>query len=171
MYAFAEISGCRSAVAESESRDHIAFGCGAETCATARQSFASYLFPQMEFCRFDFHAFRIGFDLRNDGIYFFRFKVNEIVHEPLGFYNMFCQTCEIKRCLKGERIVDVAVEVDGQQAATVVRAQRYLTARIGRHRAETEIGVAVGYGFADYRVPEEHARFCRLPGVVYDLRP
>ena len=39
--------------------------------------------------------------------------------------------------------VTVAIQIDSQQPATVVRTQRYLSARIGGNSTEAEIGIAL----------------------------
>ena len=62
---------------------------------------------------------------------------------------------KIKICLGSERLLYVAIQIDSQQPATVVRTQRYLSARIGGNSTEAEIGIAVGYRLACHGVPEQ----------------
>ena len=65
----------------------------------------------------------------------------------------------------------IAQQIERQQAARIVGAERDLAAGVGRNRHETLVGIAVGNAFADDRIPEQHARFGRLPRVVDDLLP
>ena len=50
-------------------------------------------------------------------------------------------------------------------------AERDFTTRVGRNRHEALVSIAVGHAFADDRIPEQHARLGRLPGIVDDLVP
>jgi len=84
---------------------------------------------------------------------------------------VFLEFGEVEPRLFGERIVDVGEEVERQQAARVVGAERNLAAGVGRDGHEAFVGIAVGDAFADDRIPEQHARLGRLPGVVDDLFP
>ncbi len=84
---------------------------------------------------------------------------------------MAAELVEVELRLRGERIVHIAVEVHCQQTATVVGAERYLAAGVGGYGAEAFVGITVGHRFAQDGVPEQHARFGALPGVVDDLVP
>ena len=77
----------------------------------------------------------------------------------------------VEACLGREGVVDVAVEVDGDEAAAVVGAERDLAARVGAQGLEAQVGIAVGDGLADDGVPKHHARLSRLPSIVDDLVP
>ena len=70
-----------------------------------------------------------------------------------------------------ERVVHIAQQVERQQAARIVGAERDFTAGVGRNRHEALVGIAVGHAFADDRIPEQYARLGRLPGIVDDLVP
>ena len=84
---------------------------------------------------------------------------------------MVGEKLEIELGLRREGILHIAVKVDGHEAAAVVGAERNLAAGVGRHGREALVGVAVGDALADDRVPEQHARLGRFPGVVDDLLP
>ncbi len=84
---------------------------------------------------------------------------------------MQAELVEIEARLRRERRLDVAQQVDGQQAARVVGAERNLAARIGRYGRESLVGITVGHALAQHRIPEQHARLGRLPGIVDDLLP
>ncbi len=84
---------------------------------------------------------------------------------------MGAEKLKVKLGLGGKRIFDVAVQVDGQQTAAVVRAERYLTAGVGRDGAEAQVGIAVGQRLAGDGVPEEHTRLGRAPRIVDNLAP
>ena len=77
----------------------------------------------------------------------------------------------VEASLRRKRVVDIAVEVDGDETAAVVGAERNLTTRVGAQSLEAQIGIAVGDRLADDGVPKHHAGFCRLPCVVDDFVP
>ena len=81
------------------------------------------------------------------------------------------EALEVEAGLLREGFVHIAEEVDGQQTARVVGAEGNLAAGVGRDRHEALVGIAVGDALADNRIPEEHAGFGRLPGVVDNLLP
>ena len=49
---------------------------------------------------------------------------------------MLPEEIKVKRSLCRKGVAHVAVEVDRQQTATIVRTERYLTARVGRDSLE-----------------------------------
>ena len=53
----------------------------------------------------------------------------------------------------------------------MMRCASCLATRIGAHRLETQVGIAVGNAFADDCVPKQHAGLSTLPCVVHDLLP
>ena len=77
----------------------------------------------------------------------------------------------VEASFRRERTVDITVEIDGQQTAAVVGAERNLSAGVGAQRLETQVGIAIGDGLADDGVPEHHTRFRRLPCIVDDFVP
>ena len=76
---------------------------------------------------------------------------------------------ELRRRLEG--VVHIAEEVERQQAARVVGAERNLAAGVRRDGHKALVGIAVGHALADDRIPEEHAGLGRLPRIVDDLLP
>ena len=84
---------------------------------------------------------------------------------------MLTEEVEVEGSFVGEWVVDIRIEVDSNESAAVVGAQRYLTAWVGADGAISEVGIAVGYTLTKYSIPEQHSRFCRLPSVMYYLLP
>ncbi len=84
---------------------------------------------------------------------------------------MLCEKFVVERGFGRERLAHVRIEIDGQQAAAVVRTQRNFAAGVCRYGAETEVGVAVRNRLAGYGVPEQHARLGRFPGIMDDFVP
>ena len=84
---------------------------------------------------------------------------------------MVAELVEIELRVGLERILHVAQQIHGQQAARVVGAERNLAAGVGRDRREAFVGIAVGDALADDRIPEQHARLSRFPRIVDDLFP
>ena len=117
------------------------------------------LFPEFQFDATDVCIFRIALNLFDDGIYLFKLKIDDIVHHPHGCVDVFLEFLEVERSLGGKWFIDVSIEVDSQQPAAVVGAERNLAARIGRYGAESQIGIAVGDRLPDDRIPEEYAGF------------
>ena len=76
----------------------------------------------MFFGLFDFFGLRVGLYLGEDGIYFLHFEVYDVVHDALCLAYMLPEKVEIEFGLCCERIFDVAVKVDCEQAAAVIRA-------------------------------------------------
>ena len=65
----------------------------------------------------------------------------------------------------------VRIKVDAQQAARIIRTQRYFAAWIGAHGAETQVGITIGDAFTGDGIPEQYTRFCALPSIVNNLLP
>ena len=84
---------------------------------------------------------------------------------------MAAEKVEVKVCFGGEGLLDIGVEVDGQQSAGVVGTEWDLAAGVGGYGLESEVGVAVGERLACDGVPEEYAGFGRFPCVVDYLGP
>ena len=84
---------------------------------------------------------------------------------------MVAEEVEVERGLGGEGMLDIAVEVAGDESATIVRAERYFATRIGGDGAVAEVGITVGHALADDGVPEHHTGLGRSPGVVDDFVP
>ena len=154
MYFHGKVRGFLRTVTEAECGQHVAFCRAAYACTPSLSAFLVYLFPQMTFRALYFLGFRVGVYFLENHFNLFQFQVDDVVHQPLGQLHMFLEQIEIEIGFRRERVDHVSIKVDGQQAATVIRAERYLAARIRTHGTETEIGIAVGYGFAQNRVPE-----------------
>ena len=84
---------------------------------------------------------------------------------------MVAEQVEVELRIGPEGVVHVAEQIERQQAARIVGTERNLAAGIGRNRAEALVGIAVGHALAQDRIPEQHARLGRLPGVVDNLLP
>ena len=109
--------------------------------------------------------------LFDDGLDLLELQIDDIVHDAHRGRDVAPELAEVERRLFRERLVYIAVQIDRQQAAAVIRAERNFAAGIRRDRPEAQIGVAVGNGLAQDRVPEQNAGFGRLPCVVDDLVP
>ena len=84
---------------------------------------------------------------------------------------MFCKKVKIKISLGSERILHIAVEVDGNQAAAVIGAQGYLTAGVGGDGLEAQVSIAVGHRLTRDSIPEQDARLGTFPRVVNNFSP
>ncbi len=166
-----EIDGLRTAVGEPERREHIAFGRDAQTGSAALQRLVANLFPERKLHTPYVLIFGVGRYFLYYGIDLFEFEVYDVVHKAHGLADVLLEQVEIELGLFRERILHVTVQIERQQAAAVVWTQRNFTARICRNGGEPEVRIAVGYGFADYGVPEQNSRFGRFPCVVYDFVP
>ena len=159
------------AVSEPQCGEHVALGGDAESRAAALECLLAYLLPQGELYAADVEVFRVVFYLVVDDVYLFEFEVDDVVHQSHGRLHMAAELVEVELRLRGEGVVHIAVQVYRQQAAAVVGTERNLAAGVGGYRAEAFVGIAVGYRLTDDGIPEEHAGFGALPGVVDDFVP
>ena len=84
---------------------------------------------------------------------------------------MVTEKLEVEGGFAREWVLYVGIEVDSEQSAAIVGAERDLTTGVGGDCTEAQIGIAIGYRFADDRIPEEYTGFGRLPSVVDDFAP
>ena len=161
----------RSAVAESESGEHIAFTCSAYARASSFKCFSLDFFPEMFFGLFDFCCFRVTFDFLENEIYFLHFEINDVIHHSLGSFYVLVEKFEIEFGFVGKRILDVGIKIYRKQTATVVRTKWNFAARVGGYSPESEIGITIRYRFTGDSVPEQDSRFGRFPGIVNNLVP
>ena len=171
MHTYAYIGGLLRAVTQTQRGNHVAFGSYAHAGAPSHAAFAFNLLPKVIFCTLHLIILRIVFYLLHDEVYLFEFQIHNIVHNSLGDSHVFGKLVEVEIGLFGKRINHIAKQVYAKQATTVVRTERNFATRISADRAKTQVGIAVGDAFAQYGVPEKHARFCTLPCVMYDFFP
>ena len=84
---------------------------------------------------------------------------------------MFLEQLIVEVGILREGVLHIAVQVDAQQSAGVVRTQGNLTTRIRGNGAEAQIGIAVGNALPQDGIPEQHTRLGTLPSVVNYLLP
>ena len=84
---------------------------------------------------------------------------------------MFLEQLIVEISILREGVLHIAVQVDAQQSAGVVRTQGNLTTRIRGNGAEAQIGIAIGNALPQDSVPEQHTRLGTLPCVVNYLLP
>ena len=84
---------------------------------------------------------------------------------------MFLEQLIVEVGILREGVLHIAVQVDAQQSAGVVRTQGNLTTRIRGNGAEAQIGIAIGNALPQDSVPEQHTRLGTLPSVVNYLLP
>ena len=109
--------------------------------------------------------------LLQDLIDFFHFEIDDIVHDTLRQFNMFTEKFEIEISIRSKRIYNIRVEIDRQQTAAIIRAERYFATRIGGNGTESQIGITIGYRLPYNRIPKQNSGFGRLPRIVYDFFP
>ena len=101
----------------------------------------------------------------------FQLEVDDVIHDALSQLHMLLEQLKIEICIFSEWVHHVRVQVDSQQTAGVIRAQRNLTTRVGSYCAESQVCIAIRNRFTQNGVPEQYARLCRLPCIVYNLLP
>ena len=171
LYLDGEVDRLVGPVAQAQRGQHVAFGRDAETRAAALERLFADFFPQAVFDVTDVLFLGVLGYLFDDGLDLLELQIDDIVHDAHRGRDVAPELAEVERRLFRERLVDIAVQIDRQQAAAVIRAERNFAAGIRRDRPEAQIGVAVGNGLAQDRVPEQNAGFGRLPCVVDDLVP
>ena len=125
------------AILQAESCQHIAFRRNTQTGTTSLLSFGTDFLPKILLYTTDILIFRILSNLFQNQLNLFQFEVDNIVHHAHGQCNVLFEAVEIELSTFGKRIVHVTIEIHSHQTATVVWAQRNLTARVGRNRTET----------------------------------
>ena len=154
VYAHREFCGFGCAVAQAHGSDHVAFGCGAETCAASAQSLGLDFEPEVAFGAFHFLGLGVEVDFLENGVDFLHLEVDDVVEQSLRLGCDFGEFFEIELGLGCEGIFNEGVEVDCQQTAAVVGAQRYFAAGIGGYGFESEVGIAIGHRFTADGIPE-----------------
>ena len=125
----------------------------------------------MIFCFFDHVTLRIFLYLLQDAINLLQLQINNVIHDALCYLNMLSEFVHVKIGILGKWMNHVRIEVDAQQAARIIRTQRYFAAWIGAHGAETQVGITVGDAFTSDGIPEQYAWLCTLPGIVNNFSP
>ena len=110
-----EVRGLLCAVAQSECRQHVAFGRDAYARAAAHAALAKYLLPEVSFALLHLLALRVGIDFVEDEAYLLQLKVYDVIHDALCPPDVVAEEVEVESCVARERFAYVAVEVDGQQ--------------------------------------------------------
>ena len=166
-----EVDRLLRTVTQAQCGEHVALGRDAQTRTAALTRHFADLLPQFQLHAAHVHVFGVGGDLLDDQLDLLQFEVDDVVHHVHRLVDMVPELVEIELRIGLERVVHIAQQIHRQQAARIVGAERNLAAGIGRNRHETLVGIAVGNALADDRIPEQHARFGRLPGVVDDFLP
>ena len=166
-----KVGSLRSAITQVHGCQHITLGGNAHTRATSFFALAVNLLPKAVFRKLGLVVLRIAVNLSQDGLNLFLLQIDDVVHDALSHHDMLSELLEVEGSLRGKRIVDIRIQIERQQSATVVRTQRNFTARIGRNRLVAHIGITVGHRLANDGIPEKHTGFCRLPSIVNDFLP
>ena len=130
-----------------------------------------YLLPEVLFGFLYLITLRIAGYLCQDEINLLHLQIHDVVHDALCQLSVTAELLEVESGLGSERMLYVAVEVEAEQTAAIVGAERYLAAGVGAHSAEAQVGIAVGDALTQYGVPEQHAGLSALPCVVHYLLP
>ena len=171
VYRYREVGGLLGTIAQPHRGNHVALSGNAHARATPHRAFPLYFLPQMAFGSLHLFALRVLVYLLQYQVYLFQLQVYDVVHDALSGPHVLPEQVEVEAGFGGERILHVAVQVDTEQTARVVGTKGNLPAGIGRHRAEAQVGIAVGNTLAQDGVPEQHTRFCALPGIMNYLLP
>ena len=171
VYLCSEVESLVRAVAQTECCQHIALGSDTETCTTTLQCHILNLVPQVELYTANILILRIRSNLLDDEVNLLQLQVDNIIHQVHSLVNMLLEEVEVERSLLRKWIFNIRVEVDSQQTAAVVRAQRNLATRVGRNGYEALVSVAVRHTLTDDSIPEQYTRLCRLPRIVDNLAP
>ena len=166
-----EVRRLLRAVTQPHGCNHVTFGGDSHAGTTSFPAFLPDFLPEVILGMLHFFRLRIVFYLFHDEVDLLHFKVDNIVHDPLCQLGMATEQVEVEVCVVSERINDIGIEVQREQAAAVVRTERNLAAGIGGDGLEAEVGITVGDALAEDGVPEQHARFGTFPCVVYDFSP
>ena len=171
MYVYCEVDSLLRAVAQAESCEHIALCGDAETRTTAFECHIFNLVPQLQLYAAHILILGVRSNLVDDELHLLQLQVDDVIHEVHSLVYMRLEEVEVELRLLGEGLVDVAQQVESQQTAAIVGAQRNLATGVCRYCAEALVGIAVGHALANDCIPEQHTGLCRLPCVVDNLLP
>ena len=128
---FCKVGRFFRSVSQVQSRQHIALGRDSDPRTSPGQRLSLNFLPQFTLGTLDILSFRVGGNLFQNLFNLFRFQIDNVVHDALCQPNMFFKQVEVEIGILTERVHDIRIQVDRQQSAAVVRAKRYLAARIG----------------------------------------
>ena len=171
MHLHAEVSSLLCTIAQSHSSYHVTFGCDTHTRTTTFRALCLDFLPQVQLGALHLHRLRVALHLLHDEVNLLQLQVNDVVHQSLGHLYMFLEQLIVEVSILREGVLHIAVQVDAQQSAGVVRTQGNLTTRIRGNGAEAQIGIAIGNALPQDSVPEQHTRLGTLPSVVNYLFP
>ena len=171
VYLYCEVDSLLRAVAKTECCEHIALGGDAQAGTTTLECHILNLLPELKLYTANILILRVALNLRDDKLNLLKLKVDDIVHKVHSLCDMLLEEVEVELCLLGKGVLYIAQEVERQETAAVVGAQRNLATGVGRYGAEALVGVAVGHTLTNDCIPEQYAGLCRLPSVVDNLVP
>ena len=122
MHLLREIRSLGCTVFQTESGEHVAFGCRAYAGAASLGRLGLDLEPQVALGRLHFLGLGVAVNLFENQVNLLHLEVDDVVHDALGFADMLLEQFKIEFGLWCEGILYITVKVDGQQTATVVRA-------------------------------------------------
>ena len=111
---FRKIIAFFTAISNPQSSQHIALGGDTNAGTTTFFGFLFNVEPEIFLNALHFFTFRIGINLTQDVINFFQFKINNIIHQTLGFGHMVLKQGFIEAGLIGKRIGNVRQQIDRQ---------------------------------------------------------
>ena len=166
-----KVGGLLRAIAQSQGGQHVALGSDAHARASSHGRLFLDLLPEATLGILHVLCLWVAVDLGDDAVDLLQFQIYDIIHDALGHLSMSAEGVEVKVRLGSEGVEDVGVEVECEQAATVVGTEWYLAAGVGAGRPESQVRIAVGDALPDDRVPKQYTGLRALPGVVDDFLP
>ena len=167
----AEVGGLLRTIAQSHGGYHVTLGSDTYSRTATLRTLGLDLLPQVHLGTLHLHRLGVGLHLLHDEVYLLQLQVYDVVHQSLGHLHVLLEQLIVEVGILREGFLHVAVQVDAQQTAGVVRTKGYLATRIGAHGTEAQVGIAVGDALPEDGVPEQHTRLSTLPGVVHNLLP
>ena len=166
-----EIGRLLRAIAQTQGCNHVALGRNAYARAASLAALILDFLPQMILRLLHARVLGIYLNLLHDHLYLLHFQIDDIIHHPLGKLNMLPELVEVEIGILGEGVYHIAIEVQTDQSAAIVGAERNLTTGVRADGAEAQIGIAIGYALSDDGIPEEDTWLRALPSVVHNLLP
>ena len=115
-----KVGGFLRAIGQAECCQHIAFGRDAHARAATLSRLVHNLFPQVALRLLDFIALGVTLNLLLNLGDLFHLEVDDVVHNALCFRHVVAEEVEVEGGLGSKRILHIAIEVDGQEATTIV---------------------------------------------------
>ena len=157
------LDGRIAVVLQAQTGDRVGQPGEAKTRAAAFPPGIPQQLPDLTFDPLHPVRFRVRRDLGQDAINGLQLQVHQVVHQALGLICHGRKALMVEPCAVGERLIDEAVQVQGNETAAIPTLHGDLAAGVRAFVAETRINTTGAVSVL--AVPEDHTRLCSGVGT------